>query len=634
MKLTDKQLGMDRAITRRDFINGAAVLTAASALPPGAMAATAERTAAEYPPLRTGLRGSHPGSFEVAHEVVWQGRTGWGPVADTDETYDLVVVGAGISGLSAAHFFLAENPEARILILDNHDDFGGHAKRNEFELDGQTIIGYGGSQTLEEPGSYSREAKALLRDIGVDVRRFEQAYDQQFFRRFGLRGTTFFDEKTYGQDKLVDYCLLDPTNFLPVADAKISAQQAVAQMPLSDEARKELRHLLEARGDHLKGIPAEQQWDYLDSISYREFLERHMGVTAAEIFALYQGLTLDMGASIERAPAGGIMSYLGVPGLQATALADEAEFSEPYIHHFPDGNASIARLLVRQMIPRAAAGSSMDDIVLAEFDYARLDNKDSSVRLRLNSTVVNVTHDGPVEKAAEVAVTYITRGQACRVRGKQCVMAGYNAMLPKICPDLPAVQKDALALANKSPIIYTSVLLRNWRALHRLGIGYMASPGGYYGMAMVDFPVSLGGYAFSKSPDQPIILHMERFPKGNDPLASLREQILAGRRELFATPFETIERETRQQLAGALASGGFDPANDIAAITVNRWGHGYAYPGNYPLDPEYEDDKRPIVVGRQRFGRIAIANSDAGGQAYVGAAIDQAHRAVSELIAT
>jgi spermidine dehydrogenase len=162
----------------------------------------------------------------------------------------------------------------------------------------------------------------------------------------------------------------------------------------------------------------------------------------------------------------------------------------------------------------------------------------------------------------------------------------------------------------------------------------MASPGAYYGMAMVDFPVSLGGYAFSKNPDQPIILHMERFPKGNDPLASLREQMLAGRRELFATPFETIERETRQQLAGALASGGFDPAEDIAAITVNRWGHGYAYPGSYPFDPEYEDDKRPIVVGRQRFGRIAIANSDAGGQAYVGAAIDQAHRAVSELIGT
>jgi spermidine dehydrogenase len=631
MKLTDKQLGMDRAITRRDFINGAAVLTAASALPPGAMAATAERTAAEYPPLRTGLRGSHPGSFEVAHELVWQGRTDWGPVSDTDETYDLVVVGAGISGLSAAHFFRAENPEARILILDNHDDFGGHAKRNEFELDGQTIIGYGGSQTLEEPGSYSREAKALLRDIGVDVRRFEQAYDQQFFRRFGLRGTTFFDEKTYGQDKLVDYCLLDPTTFLPVADSNLTVQQAVAEMPLGAQAQQDLLRLLEARGDHLHGVPASEQWDYLDGISYREFLEKHIGVTSAQIFDIYQGLTLDMGASIEQAPAAGLMGYLGVPGLKATALADEADFSEPYIHHFPDGNASVARLLVRQMIPRVAAGSTMDDVVLADFDYAKLDEKSSPVRLRLNSTVVNVSHEGSLKESSHVVATYVTGGQARRVRGRLCVMAGYNAMVPAICPELPAAQKQALALANKSPIVYTSVLLRNWRAVYKLGIGYVAAPGSYYGMAMLDFPVSMGGYTFSQNPDQPIVMHMERFFKGTDPSASLRDQILAGRRELYATPFESLERETRAQVAGMLAGGGFDPAEDIAAITVNRWGHGYAYPGDYPFDPKYADDERPIVVGRQRFGRIAIANSDAGGEAYIAAAIDQAYRAVTEL---
>jgi spermidine dehydrogenase len=596
------------------------------------MAATAERTAAEYPPLRTGLRGSHPGSFEVAHELVWQGRTDWGPVSDTDETYDLVVVGAGISGLSAAHFFLAENPEARILILDNHDDFGGHAKRNEFELDGQTIIGYGGSQTLEEPGSYSREAKALLRDIGVDVRRFEQAYDQQFFRRFGLRGTTFFDEKTYGQDKLIDYCLLDPTTFLPVADSNLTVQQAVAEMPLGAQAQQDLLRLLEARGDHLHGVPASEQWDYLDGISYREFLEKHIGVTSAQIFDIYQGLTLDMGASIEQAPAAGLMGYLGVPGLKATALADEADFSEPYIHHFPDGNASVARLLVRQMIPRVAAGSTMDDVVLADFDYAKLDEKSSPVRLRLNSTVVNVSHEGSLKESSHVVATYVTGGQARRVRGRLCVMAGYNAMVPAICPELPAAQKQALALANKSPIVYTSVLLRNWHAVYKLGIGYVAAPGSYYGMAMLDFPVSMGGYTFSQNPDQPIVMHMERFFKGTDPSASLRDQILAGRRELYATPFESLERETRAQLAGMLAGGGFDPAEDIAAITVNRWGHGYAYPGDYPFDPKYADDERPIVVGRQRFGRIAIANSDAGGEAYIAAAIDQAYRAVTELL--
>lgn len=634
MKLTDRQLGMYCDISRRDFINGVAAMSAAVAVPGSAFAVGGERTVADYPPLRTGLRGSHPGSFEVAHELMWQGRTDWGDVQDTDEHYDLIVVGAGISGLAAAHFYRRENRDARILILDNHDDFGGHAKRNEFEFDGRTIIGYGGSQSMEDPASYSRVVKKLLRDIGIDTGRFEQAYDHEFFHRFGLRGTTFFDEHTFGEDKLVDYCLLDPTTFLPVADAEISAREAVAQMPLAATAREDLLRLLEASGDRLHGIPADEQWDYLEGISYREFLEKHIGIKSPGVFDLFQGVTLDMGASIEKSSAAGVIGYLGLPGLQATALADEEDDSEPYIYHFPDGNASIARLLVRRMIPEVAAGSTMDDVVLADFDYAKLDPPGAPVRLRLNSTVVTVTHAGAVPEANEVEAIYVTCGQARRVRGRHCVMAGYNAMLPKVCPELPEVQKQALALATKSAIIYTSVLLRNWRAVHKLGVGYIAAPGSYYGMAMLDFPVSMGGYAFSRNPDEPIVMHMERFCKGSDSNASFRQQILNGRRELYATPFETIERETRRQLAGALAGGGFDPAEDIAAITVNRWAHGYAFPKVDPFDPVYVNGELPIVVARQRFGRIAIANSDAGGQAYLGAAIEQAHRAVSELIGT
>jgi spermidine dehydrogenase len=283
------------------------------------------------------------------------------------------------------------------------------------------------------------------------------------------------------------------------------------------------------------------------------------------------------------------------------------------------------------MIPRVATGSTMDDVVLANFDYGRLDEEESRVRLRLNSTVVNVQHAGSPDEATHVAATYVNSGRALRVRGKLCIMAGYNAMVPKICPELPSVQKNALALASKSPIIYTTVLLRNWHAVHKLGVGYVAAPGSYYGMAMLDFPVTMGGYSFSQNPEQPIVMHMERFPKGPDHDATLREQILAGRRELYATPFETIERETRRQLAGILAGGGFDPAEDIAAITVNRWGHGYAYPADDAFGPQYADGEQPMIVARQRLGRIAIANSDAGGEAYLSTAIEQAHRAVSEL---
>ena len=170
MKLSDKELGMDRSISRRDFLNGAAAVTAAGTLPGGALADSIDAADANYPPGRTGLRGSHPGSFEAAHELAWQGREDWGRVRDAESVvYDLVVVGAGISGLAAAHLFRQQNSDARILILDNHDDFGGHAKRNEFQFDDQRIIGYGGTMLLEAPGSYPDVARKLIKDLGIET---------------------------------------------------------------------------------------------------------------------------------------------------------------------------------------------------------------------------------------------------------------------------------------------------------------------------------------------------------------------------------------------------------------------------------------------------------------------------------
>ena len=640
MNKRDRKLGMDRAISRRDFINGVAAATA-SGLVPGSTLANMPGTAttgnvADYPPLRSGLRGSHPGSFEVAHQLVWAGRSDWGPVESADsDIYDLVVVGAGVSGLTSAYAFRKQNPDARVLILDNHDDFGGHAKRNEFEIDGKTVIGYGGSQALEDPGHYSEFGRQILSDLGVDPSRFNTAYDHDFFRRHGLGGATFFDARRFGDSRLVRYPLMDYTWYLALVQSSLSAKEAVQQMPLGENARRELLMLLQMKGDHLSDVPAAEQENYLSKISYKDFLTQDLGIRDAELLSMLQGLTCDMAASIEVVPALEIMSYLGLPGLNATALAEMTSTEEPYIYHFPDGNASIARLLVRKMIPRVAPGSTMDDIVLAAFDYSRLDEKDSNVRIRLNSTVVRAVHNGDPQSAKDVDITYVRGDQAFKVKTRSCVMAGYNAMIPHICPELPPKQDVALAYAIKCPIVYTSVLLNNWRAWKKLGIGFFCAPGSYYGVSMLDFPVSIGGYQFSRNPDEPIVVHMERFPKGDDVNASPREQRKAGRRELYATTFETIERETRRQLADALTGGGFDPANDIAAITVNRWGHGYASGYNSKFDPDYGSDNSeqefPHVVGRARLGRITIANSDAGAAANLETAMDQAHRAVEEL---
>ena len=631
---------MDRRISRRDLLYGVGALAATSLVPGRALADEVLRLethaagAASYPPALTGLRGSHVGSFEVAHQLAREGRRDWGEVEDPDSgSYDLVVVGAGISGLAAAHFYRRANPDARILILDNHDDFGGHAKRNEFDFGGHTVIGYGGSQTLEAPSGYSDVVTELLGDLGVDVRRFDTAYDQGFYRRNGLGAGVFFNREDWGTDRLVRYDLGGLESYLPLAPSELSAADAVAQMPMSDAARSEMLRLLTTEEDRMPDVPADAKEQYLYSISYREFLSRHLDISEPEVFAALQYLATDSTVGIESVTAGFTLSYMYLPGVKATGIPTFEE-DEPYIHHFPDGNASIARLLVRALIPGVASGSTMEDVVTDRFDYTRLDISGSAVRLRLNSTVVHVEHDGDPKSAKTVQVSYVQRGRAYRVQAQDCVLACDNALIPSICPALPAPQRDALALQVRAPILYTNVALRNWQPWKKLGIGALVSSGSYHANALLDFPVSLRAYQFASDPDDPITVHMERFPHRPNEGFSKREQRRLGRHELLATSFETIERNIRSQLAGMLAGGGFDPARDIEAVTVNRWAHGYSYGYDWLEEPYYEnwnDERYPHVQARKPFGRITIANSDAGATAMLESAVEQAYRAVTEL---
>ena len=265
-----------------------------------------------------------------------QGNTNWGPVQDSDgDDYDLVVVGAGISGLAAAHFYLKERPDARILILDNHDDFGGHAKRNEFQSGDTMLLGHGGSQTIQEPAGYSEVSKSLLKDLGVDTQKLGECFDLGFFHRHGLTDSVFFDRNHYGVDRLVRYPIASYASFLPLLHSPLSAQEAVAQMPLGERAKFEMQRLLEFDSDQLTEIPAAQQRRYLWRTSYRDFLTRHAGVTDPELLNVFQGLTTDSSVSIEISSALGMMGYGGMPGLNATALSDYASLDEPYVHHFP-----------------------------------------------------------------------------------------------------------------------------------------------------------------------------------------------------------------------------------------------------------------------------------------------------------
>ncbi len=618
---SDDLLGMKRRIARRDFLQGLALgaggLVAAHA---GFGAQLASAAGPPYPPALTGLRGAHEGSFEIAHRM--RDRVldeALEHAVDSGEAYDLVVVGGGISGLAAAYYFRQQKgPRARVLVLDNHDDFGGHAKRNEFRHEGRLIVGYGGSQSIDGPKKYGAIARRLLSDLGIRTERFYQAFDQKLYASLGLEPAVFFDAGSFGRDHLA------------VGLGARPWAELLAGTPLSPRAREDLRRLAEERVDYFPGASAEETRARLKKTSYAAFL-RGPARAGEEVVRFLQAFTHDFwGLGIDAISAleckrAGYPGFKGVSG----AAGDEGA-GEPYIFHFPDGNASIARLLVRALQPQAVPGSSMEDIVTAPVDYAALDLPSSPVRIRLNSTAIRVQHRGREANAREIEVAYASGNAVRLVRAKTCVLACWSSVIPYLCPALPQSQRHALADCVKVPLVYTNVLLRHWRSFKALGTNDVYAPGGYYAQVQLDFPVSLGRYRCPRHPDEPIVVHMMRAPC--HPGLPPKDQFRRGRAELLSTSFAAIERQTRAQLARILGPGGFDPAADILAITVNRWPHGYSYEHNSLFDPDLPESQRPFVHGRQRFGRIAIANSDAGGSAYAQAAIEQAHRAVNEIL--
>ena len=642
-----RELGMHRPITRRDFMDGVAMAIGGAMLPSTQLEALAGFPEAQNksgydPPILTGLRGSQPGSFEAAHSLrdgaFWHSA---GKPIDTKETYDLIIVGAGISGLSAAHFFHERaGNSARILILDNHDDFGGHARRDEFHLGGRLQLLNGGTMLIDSPTPYSREADGLLKKLGIDPPKLQaQCADPGFYDRLGLQPGIFFDKETFGADRLV-VGMPGPRGEDDHAKTKPSPSWAefLAKTPLSPEAQRDIVRLEEGHQDYLPGLTSAEKKDRLWRISYKDFLLKMAKVNPG-VVPFYQRRThYEWGVGIDAESALDCWTH-GLPGFQGMNLdrtpTRHMSYSAAgylqggsYEFHFPDGNASIARLLVRGLIPQAMPGGTAEDVVTAQADYSQLD-RSGPVRIRLSSTVVGVRNLPDASSAREVEVTYTSGKQLFSVRAKACVLACWNMMIPFLCPDMPEKQKQALHYLVKVPLVYTSVGIRNWSSFQKLGVSNIAAPGAYWLGVNLNWAVNIGKYKSPASPQEAILLFLSRTPC--QPGLPPREQQKAGRYELLATSFADFERTLRDQLLRTLGAGGFDPARDIEAITVNRWPHGYGYEYNPLFDPDWPEAERPNVIGRQPFGRITIANTDSGATAYTDVAINQAYRAVQEL---
>lgn len=628
------------AVTRRDVLNGLALAVS------GASAAAGPRDGGDS--WSAAWRGHTDALAEPAHRL----RDGWDAFAQEAlldaQVEDLVVVGAGLSGLTGAWLFSrhAGRP-VRVLVLDALDEVGGHARRNEFvSRSGRRLVAYGGSQSLDTPSLFSPAAHGVLTDLGIDLKRFEtDFYDRGWARRHGLlhRGR-FFSREAWGEDRLVVQKAQAEGEGVTTSRASL-ATAWLAHTPMPDGAKADAVALLMSRprSPLLPGLSRQALRGRLAAMTYRHFLLEHWRVHPA-VAALHQDSTLDsFGVGIDATSALDAWAA-GLPGFASLDLGDAVDplmspsarllkaGDDDDIYRFPDGNAGVARALVRALLPRGMPGRGMETLADGHMDMTELDRPEAPVRIRLRASVVGLVHDGPLEKARLVRLRYVD-AQGClrEVRAAQVLLACWHRGLARIAGELAGAQRQALDDQVKVPLVYANVLLGNWNAWHRAGLRSISAPGGFWQRAALGHPVNMGALRAPDTPDDAILVQLSKVVvpgDGRDP----RTQAAAGRAQLQAWRFERFESSIVEMLQGALGAYGFQAARDIEGIVVNRWSHGYAYEYMRPWDAYWPAGPLPCETARRGFGRVVIANSDAGAYAYAQSAIDQAVRAVSELL--
>jgi|TARA_B110000902_G_scaffold5352_2_gene6299 spermidine dehydrogenase len=639
MNNKDKKLGMGKGITRRDFVQSTLLGTGAALLSANAPISYAyDRTGAGGPQGEwygyggvgdyAASHGNTPGVVNTAHNIrdgLYNKETL--DAIDTGEVYDLLIVGAGLSGLGAAyeHSKHAQANE-RCLILENHPMFGGEAKRNEFEVDGCQLIGPQGANGFSVPNSKEDRKKyadipdlRYMRELGIpfdfeygslvnsdkDINLARDNYGYQYWQEDSATVAHFVRGKSSADSRWA----LDPL------------ENGYADMDLDEKDRQDLADWRE----HNFETPDRPDFDqWLDTISYKQYIEDILGFSpvvtrwADPIVAGGCGVGCD-----------GVSAF-GAQRLGMPIRGEKPDYDSWTRNSLPGGNDGFARHFVKKIMPHAIkGGDNFEDIIAGKVNFERLDAADKPIRMRLKATVVRVEHEGNPDTAKMVSVVYEAHGKVFRVRAKRVVMASGGWVNKHAIRDLPVTYHKAYESFYHMPFMIANVAVKNWRFLEKLGTGACMWRDGVFGNSCnVRLPMKAGGHQSELDPDKPAVVTF--YVSYESPGMPSQAQGVKGRWELFSTSYAEFERKIRLQMLELFGDSGFDPKEDIAGIVLNRWGHAYLAP-----QPGFFFGNGGKPAGRdvisQNFGRIAIAHAELDGIQHWGPAADQGKRAVRQL---
>jgi len=624
----DKELGLNSAITRRDFVYGSSLILSSAVVGCGETAENKIQSNSDYSfdvnsnwygPGGIGdyanSHGNTPELVKTAHEIrSGKFNTETEHAVDSGEEYDLVIVGGGFSGLSAAYHFNRLNPSGRVLILDNHPIFGGEAKRNDFNVNGVHLSGPQGSNDFGLPSADGGPDDYFT---ALNLPR-EFNYVKPGGSASGMRiPIDNYDYMTW-QERHYDVGHFFNGAVNPwVKDVWETGLNAT---PWGSEVKDAFTRVRSID----TGNQNEKNTDrWLDSITLKSYYEKELGLPP-QVTSYYDPIM----ASIIGLGCDGISAYWGkyfdMPGFKKPELYDET-----LLQSFPGGNTGIARHFVKKLIPDAIEGASFEEILFGRIAFDQLDRKDNPIRMRLDSTVVSVEHTSQANDKERVKISYAKNGELNQLKAKAVVMASGGWVNRHVLKDLPIEYHGAYAKFGHSPVLVANVALTNWRFLERLGVSAAIWPEGFGFTCNIRRPMIVDGKSQPLHPDEPIVLTF--YAPIFKPGLGRKQQGAVGRAELLSTSFTDYERQIREQMTMMFSAGGFDPTKDIAGIILNRWGHAYVNP-DLGFVFGTDGNMAPPDIIRQPYGRIAIGHSELRGHQYWSGAAGEGRRAVEALL--